>query len=296
MKIDAKSLDEMVDKFIVPWDKKISLKKDFVTAFKLHNVSNDELKEALEVGKALLAKEQDKLYAQRSHAMLVIVQAMDAAGKDSTIKHVMSGVNPQGCQVHSFKAPSSEELDHDYLWRCAKVAPERGCIGIFNRSYYEEVLITKVHPEFLVKQNLPPQLRDKDVYNRRYEEINAYEKYLVNNGISVLKFFLNVSKEEQRKRFLERIDLQEKNWKFSVQDAYERQRWNDYQDAYQQCLSNTSTKFAPWYVIPADYKPLTRLLVAHVIYQAMKEMKLKYPSVTPEGKKQLLEAKTLLET
>ncbi len=294
MKIDAKSLDEMVDKFIVPWDKKTSLKKDFVTAFKLQNVSKDELKDALEMGKVLLAKEQDKLYAQRSHALLVIIQAMDAAGKDSTIKHVMSGVNPQGCQVHSFKAPSSEELDHDYLWRCAKVAPERGFIGIFNRSYYEEVLVTKVHPELLVKQNLPPDLRDKEIYKRRYEEINSYEKYLVNNGISVLKFFLNVSKEEQRKRFLERIDLQVKNWKFSAQDAFERQRWNDYQDAYQQCLSNTSTKFAPWYVVPADYKPLTRLFVAHVIYQAMKDMKLKYPAVTPEGKKQLLEAKALL--
>ncbi len=295
MKIDAKSLDEMVDKFIVPWDKKTSLKKDFVTAFKLQNVSKDELRDALEMGKVLLAKEQDKLYAQRSHALLVIIQAMDAAGKDSTIKHVMSGVNPQGCQVHSFKAPSSEELDHDYLWRCAKVAPERGFIGIFNRSYYEEVLVTKVHPELLVKQNLPPDLRDNEIYKRRYEEINSYEKYLVNNGISVLKFFLNVSKEEQRKRFLERIDLQVKNWKFSAQDAFERQRWNDYQDAYEQCLSNTSTKFAPWYVVPADYKPLTRLFVAHVIYRAMKDMKLKYPAVTPEGKKQLLEAKALLE-
>lgn len=294
MKIDAKSLDAMVSKFIVPSDRKISLKKDFDTAIKLPNVSKEELKEALEVGKLLLAKEQDKLYAQRSHALLVIVQAMDAAGKDSTIKHVMSGVNPQGCQVHSFKAPSSEELDHDYLWRCAKVAPERGCIGIFNRSYYEEVLITKVHPKFLAKQNLPPELRDKNVYKRRYEEINAYEKYLVNNGIAVLKFFLNVSKDEQRKRFLERIDLQEKNWKFSAQDAVERERWNDYQDAYQQCLSNTSTKFAPWYVVPADYKPLTRLFVAHVIYQAMKQMKLKYPTVTAEGKKQLLEAKSVL--
>jgi PPK2 family polyphosphate:nucleotide phosphotransferase len=295
MKIDAKKLDAMIGKFIVPEGKKISLKKDFSTAVKLQHINKDELKDALDLGKAQLEKEQDKLYAQRTHGLLVIVQAMDAAGKDSTIKHVMSGVNPQGCQVHSFKAPSSEELDHDYLWRCARVAPERGCIGIFNRSYYEEVLITKVHPEFLVKQNLPAELRGKDVYKRRYEEINAYEKYLVNNGFSVLKFFLNVSKEEQRKRFLERIDLQEKNWKFSPQDAFERERWDDYQNAYQQCISHTSTKHAPWYVMPADYKPLTRLFVAHVIQQTLKDLKLKYPTLSPEGKKQLIEAKKMLE-
>ncbi|CAN5258362.1 polyphosphate kinase 2 family protein [soil metagenome] len=295
MKIDAKNLDAMIDKFVAPSGKKFSLKKDFTTTMKLHDVSKEELKEALEAGKALLAKEQDKLYASRSYGLLVVIQAMDAAGKDSTIKHVMSGVNPQGCQVTSFKAPSTDELNHDYLWRCSRVAPERGYIGIFNRSYYEEVLITKVHPEYLVKQNLPPELRDKEIYKRRYEEISAYEKYLVNNGISVLKFFLNVSKDEQRKRFLERIDLKEKNWKFSAQDAFERERWDDYQDAYQQCIAGTSTDFAPWYVVPADYKPLTRLFVAHVIYKTLKDLKLKYPAVTPEQKKQLLEAKQMLE-
>lgn len=295
MKIDTKNLDAMIDQFVAPSGKKISLKKDFATAIKLHDVSKEELKSALEAGKALLSKEQDKLYASRSHGLLVVIQAMDAAGKDSTIKHVMSGVNPQGCQVSSFKAPSTEELNHDYLWRCSRVTPERGYIGIFNRSYYEEVLITKVHPEFLVKQNLPPALRDKNIYKRRYEEISSYEKYLVNNGISVLKFFLHVSKEEQRKRFLERIDLKEKNWKFSAQDAFERERWDDYQDAYQECITNTSTKFAPWYVVPADYKPLTRLFVAHVIYKTLKDLKLKYPAVTAEQKAQLMEAKKMLE-
>ncbi|MBI2812635.1 MAG: polyphosphate kinase 2 family protein [Candidatus Melainabacteria bacterium] len=295
MKIDAKKLDALIDKFVAPSGKKISLKKDFATIVKLPDVSKEELKSALEDGKALLTKEQDKLYAARSHGLLIVFQAMDAAGKDSTIKHVMSGVNPQGCQVNSFKAPSSEELNHDYLWRCSKVAPERGYIGIFNRSYYEEVLITKVHPEYLAKQNLPPELRDKDIYKRRYEEISAYEKYLVNNGISVLKFFLHVSKEEQRKRFLERIDLNQKNWKFSAQDAFERERWDDYQDAYQQCIAGTSTSFAPWYIVPADYKPLTRLFVAHVIYKTLKDLKLKYPAVTPEQKKQLIEAKQMLE-
>lgn len=295
MKIHTKDLDAMIDKFVAPSGKKISLKKDFATAFKLHNISKQEMKEALEAGKVLLEAEQDKLYAARSHGLLVVIQAMDAAGKDSTIKHVMSGVNPQGCQVYSFKAPSTEELNHDYLWRCAKVAPERGFIGIFNRSYYEEVLVTKVHPELLVKQNLPPDLRDKNIYKRRYEEISAYEKYLVNNGILVLKFFLHVSKEEQRKRFLERIDLKEKHWKFSAQDAFERERWDDYQDAYEECITNTSSKYAPWYVVPADYKPLTRLFVAHVIHRTLKELKLKYPAVTAEQKKELLEAKALLE-
>ncbi|HEY9734600.1 MAG TPA: polyphosphate kinase 2 family protein [Drouetiella sp.] len=295
MKIHTKELDTIIDKFVAPGGKKISLKKDFATSVKLHDISKQELKDALESGKLQLEEEQDKLYAARSHGLLIVIQAMDAAGKDSTIKHVMSGVNPQGCQVYSFKAPSVEELNHDYLWRCAKVAPERGYIGIFNRSYYEEVLVTRVHPELLVKQNLPPDLRDKNIYKRRYEEISSYEKYLVNNGILVLKFFLHVSKEEQRKRFLERIDLKEKHWKFSAQDAFERQRWDDYQDAYEQCISNTSSKYAPWYIVPADYKPLTRLFVAHVIYRTLKNLKLKYPAVTAEQKKELLEAKAMLE-
>lgn len=294
MKLHTKDLDSMIEKFVAPGGKKISLKKDFATEVKFDGISKEELTEALEAGKLLLAKEQDKLYAARSHGLLVVIQAMDAAGKDSTIKHVMSGVNPQGCQVHSFKAPSTEELNHDYLWRCARVVPERGYIGIFNRSYYEEVLITKVHPEILIKQNLPPDLRDKNIFKRRYEEISAFEKYLVNNGIIVIKFFLHVSKEEQRKRFLERINLTEKNWKFSAQDAFERERWSDYQDAYEQCIANTSTKYAPWYIVPADYKPLTRLFVAHVIQRTLNDLKLKYPAVTPEQKEELLKAKEML--
>lgn len=295
MKIHKQDLDDMMDKFQAPSGKKISLKKDFPTEIKLPNMSKEEFQEALEEGKAYLAKEQDILYAARSHALLIVIQAMDAAGKDSTIKHVMSGVNPQGCNVNSFKAPSAEELNHDYLWRCARVAPERGYIGIFNRSYYEEVLITKVHPKILVKQNLPPELIDKNIYKRRYEEISSYEKYLVNNGISVLKFFLHVSKEEQRKRFLARIDLKEKNWKFSAQDAVERERWDDYQEAYEECISHTSTKLAPWYIVPADYKPFTRLFVAHVVHRTLKDLKLRYPTVTPDQQKELVEAKAMLE-
>lgn len=294
MKLHTKDLDAIIEKFIAQGGKKISLKKDFATEVKFEDTSKEELTAALEAGKVLLAEEQDKLYAARSHGLLVVIQAMDAAGKDSTIKHVMSGVNPQGCQVHSFKAPSAEELNHDYLWRCAKAAPQRGFIGIFNRSYYEEVLITKVHPEILIKQNLPPELRDKNIYKRRYEEISSYEKYLVNNSICVIKFFLHVSKEQQRKRFLERIELKEKNWKFSAQDAFERERWDDYQEAYEQCIENTSTKHAPWYIVPADYKPLTRLFVAHVIQKTLKDLKLKYPAVSPEEEKALIEARAML--
>lgn len=294
MKLDAKHLAAIVDKFVVPPGHQIALNKDYATVIKLPDVTKPQLKTALQDGVCRLAKEQDKLYAMNSYALLIIMQAMDAAGKDGTIKHVMSGVNPQGCQVYSFKAPSTQELDHDYLWRCAKVAPERGCIGIFNRSYYEEVLVAKVHPEILDKQQLPESLKDKNIWKRRYEEINNFEKYLVNNGTIVLKFFLHVSKEEQKRRFLDRIDLEEKNWKFSASDAMERQHWNEYQSAYQACFNHTSTKWAPWYVVPADYKPFTRLFVAHVIYEALKELKLKYPKVSAKQKEELLKAKEIL--
>jgi PPK2 family polyphosphate:nucleotide phosphotransferase len=220
---------------------------------------------------------------------------MDAAGKDGTIKHVMSGVNPQGCQVFSFKAPSSEELDHDYLWRCFRALPERGRIGIFNRSYYEEVLIARVHPEILAGQQLPESLKDKQIWNRRFEEINNFEKYLVNNGIIVLKFFLNVSKQAQKKRFLERIDLPEKNWKFSAGDAKERAFWDDYMNAYEDMFNHTSTEWAPWHIIPADHKWFTRLAVATVITNQLKSLNLKYPTVNEAHKKDLVEAKALLE-
>ena len=220
---------------------------------------------------------------------------MDAAGKDGTIKHVMSGVNPQGCQVFAFKAPSSEELDHDYLWRCFKALPERGRIGIFNRSYYEEVLVAKVHPEILQHQQLPEESADKSIFKRRYEEINNFEKYLFHNGIVVLKFFLNVSKDEQKKRFLERIERPDKNWKFSINDVQERAHWSEYRKAYEECFEHTSTDWAPWYVIPADHKPTTRVAVAHILAETLRALKLEYPTVSEEQRQQLLAAKAILE-
>lgn len=220
---------------------------------------------------------------------------MDAAGKDGTIKHVMSGVNPQGCQVFSFKTPSAEELDHDYLWRCFKCLPERGRIGIFNRSYYEETLAVRVHPEFLAKQQLPAESKGKGIWKRRFEEINNFEKYLVNNGIIVLKFFLNVSKEEQKNRFLERIEIPEKNWKLSPNDAKEREFWDDYMEAYEDLFNHTSTSWAPWHIIPADNKWFMRLAVADIICAKLKELDLKYPTVSDNQKQELLKVKEMLE-
>jgi len=227
---------------------------------------------------------QDKLYAQDRWAVLLIFQAMDAAGKDGAIKHVMSGVNPQGCQVFSFKAPSAEDLDHDYLWRCMRCLPERGRIGIFNRSYYEETLVVRVHPEFLASQRIPSGLITKNVWKERFEDIRAFERYLTRNGIVVRKFFLNVSKKEQKKRFLERLERPDKNWKFSSADLNERMHWNSYMDAYEDMIRNTATKYAPWYVIPADNKWFTRLVVASAVTDALDTMGLHYPEV---GKKQL---------
>jgi PPK2 family polyphosphate:nucleotide phosphotransferase len=220
---------------------------------------------------------------------------MDAAGKDSTIKHVMSGVNPQGCQVFSFKSPSEEELDHDYLWRSMKSLPERGRIGIFNRSYYEELLIVRVHPEILKKQQLPNFPQDNHIWKQRFEEINNFEKYLFNNGVIVLKFFLNVSKSVQKRRFLERIESPDKNWKLSVSDVRERAFWDDYMDAYEQVFNHTSTEFAPWYIVPADRKWFTRLVVADIICQKLQELNLQYPQMSEEHKQQLLAAKKTLE-
>jgi PPK2 family polyphosphate:nucleotide phosphotransferase len=239
---------------------------------------------------------QNVLYAQNTYALLLIFQAMDAAGKDSTIKHVMSGVNPQGCQVFSFKAPSSEELDHDYLWRSFKALPERGRIGIFNRSYYEEVLAVRVHPEILATQQLPHVPKGDRIWHQRFEEINNFEKYLVNNGVIVLKFFLNVSKEEQKKRFLERINLPEKNWKFSVADLEVRKFWDDYMNAYADVFNHTSTDHAPWHVIPADRKWFTRLAVADIVCTKLKELNLQYPQMNPEHLQELSRAKALLES
>lgn len=242
-----------------------------------------------------LTKFQDMLYAQNIHALLIVFQAMDAAGKDSTIKHVMSGINPQGCQVFSFKQPSAEDLDHDYLWRSYKALPERGRIGIFNRSYYEEVLIVRVHPELLEAQQLPPSANGKHIWKQRFEEINNFEKYLVNNGIHVLKFFLNLSKEEQKRRFLERINRPEKNWKFSVSDARERIHWDDYMKAYEDAISHTSTDWAPWHIIPADHKWFTRLAVAYFMDAKMRSLNLAYPEVQSDHLQHLKEAKKMLE-
>jgi PPK2 family polyphosphate:nucleotide phosphotransferase len=249
----------------------------------------------LQAGVEQLGQYQDVLYAHNKFALLLIFQAMDAAGKDSTIKHVMSGVNPQGCQVFSFKAPSTEELDHDYLWRSFKALPERGRIGIFNRSYYEETLIVRVHPEILAQQQLPEPAKGKKLWQQRFEEINSFEKYLVSNGIIVLKFFLNVSKAEQKKRFLERINLPEKNWKFSATDAQERHFWDDYMNAYEETLRHTSTSDAPWHIIPADHKWFTRLVVADIICAKLKALNLQYPQLGAEHLQELAKAKAMLE-
>ena len=281
------------EKMLVPPNKKVKL-KNYDTTY-TGKLKKGKAQELLAYGIEELAKYQDILYAQNIYAFLIVFQAMDAAGKDSTIKHVMSGVNPQGCQVFSFKQPSAEELDHDYLWRSFKSLPERGRIGIFNRSYYEEVLVVRVHPDFLEKQQLPPAAIGKNIWKRRFEDINNFEKYLTNNGIIVLKFFLNVSKEEQKQRFLERIDRPEKNWKFSVSDARERGYWDDYMKAYEEMFSHTSTEWAPWHIIPADKKWFTRLAVAYFIHEKMKSLNLAYPEVEADHLARLQEAKVMLE-
>ncbi|MEO0406536.1 MAG: polyphosphate kinase 2 family protein [Cyanobacteria bacterium P01_A01_bin.135] len=258
-------------------------------------LNKGEAKDALVDCIDQVAALQDMLYAQNIYALLIIFQAMDAAGKDSTIKHVMSGINPQGCQVFSFKQPSAEELDHDYLWRSFKALPERGRIGIFNRSYYEEVLVVRVHPELLVKQQLPPGAINDGIWAQRFEEINNFEQYLVNNGVAVLKFFLNVSKEEQRQRFLKRINRPEKNWKFSVSDARERAHWDDYMAAYGDAITHTNTPWAPWHIIPADHKWFSRLAVAQVIEAKLRSLRLAYPEVEPDHRQRLQQAKAMLE-
>ena len=248
-------------------------------------------KEALAMGVEALAELQDMLYAQDRWAVLLIFQAMDAAGKDGAIKHVMSGLNPQGCQVYSFKAPSSEDLDHDYLWRCMKCLPERGRIGIFNRSCYEETLVVRVHPEFLDKQRLPPEVVTKDIWEQRFQDIRSFERYLTHNGFAVRKFFLHVSNKEQRKRFLSRIEEPEKNWKFSANDAKEREHWDDYMEAYEDTIRNTATKRSPWYVVPADNKWFTRVVVAAAVIDALSSLDLAYPTVSEAKLKELAAAK-----
>jgi PPK2 family polyphosphate:nucleotide phosphotransferase len=293
---------DVIDLFRVAPGKKFRLKDcnpGWKQSAEAEELGKDALKEkakqALDANLAGLAAAQNLLYADDRYAVLLVLQAMDAAGKDGTIKHVMSGVNPQGCQVFSFKKPSSEDLDHNFLWRYMRCLPERGRIGIFNRSYYEDVLVVKVHPEMIGRQ-LP---RDKDkgkkkFWEERYEDINAFEQHLVRNGTVILKFFLNVSKGEQKRRFLERLDRPEKNWKFSPSDLAERGHWDEYMDAYEEAINATSTEWAPWYVIPADYKWITRSLVADIVTTSIRGLDLSYPEVTPEQKKLLEVARAKL--
>jgi PPK2 family polyphosphate:nucleotide phosphotransferase len=270
--------------------------KDHPTEAKAWKASKKVTRKLLEKGIDRLRDQQEKLYAQDSRGVLLIFQAMDAAGKDGAIKHVMSGINPQGCQVYSFKSPSPEELDHDFLWRTSKSLPERGRIGIFNRSYYEEVLVVRVHPEYLQKQKLPPEVLSKDIWKERFEDINAFERYLTRNGYVIRKFFLNVSKKEQKRRFLERLELEVKNWKFSLADAKERGFWDKYMEAYEDMIRNTATPHAPWIVVPADDKPLARLIVAAAVVDAMEDQKLAFPKVTAAQKKELEAARAALES
>jgi len=253
-----------------------------------------EAAELLARGTEWLAEEQDMLYAQDSWSLLLVFQAMDAAGKDSTIKHVMSGVNPQGCQVFSFKQPSSEDLSHDFLWRYIKRLPERGCIGIFNRSYYEEVLVVRVHPDILKRQKLPPKTISKRLWNERLEDIAHFEEYLTRQGTIVLKFYLHLSREEQKKRFLARLDRPEKHWKFSAADIRERGFWNDYMHAFEEAIRATATQHAPWFIVPADNKWFTRLVVAAAIVEAVENLDLSYPKVDARKKKELSSARAAL--
>jgi PPK2 family polyphosphate:nucleotide phosphotransferase len=269
--------------------------KEFNPADTLGLKSKEHAQETLERGIARLAELQEKLYAQDRWAILLILQAMDAAGKDSTVKHVMSGVNPQGCRVESFKIPSAEELQHDFLWRTSRLLPERGKIGIFNRSYYEEVLAVRVHPELLAREKIPAQLVSENVWQKRFENINAFERYLSGNGIVVLKFFLHLSKKEQKRRFLERLEEPEKNWKFSMSDVLERQYWEKYMRAYEDMIRNTSTKHAPWYVVPADHKWFARLVVAEATIDAMESLDLSFPKMDAEKRKELKEAEAALK-
>jgi PPK2 family polyphosphate:nucleotide phosphotransferase len=286
----------MLDRFIVPPGKKIVLSRDYDPTYKDEALDKDSASQKLQEGVEQLAQYQDVLYAQNIYSLLLIFQAMDAAGKDSTIEHVMSGINPQGCQVFSFKQPSAEELDHDYLWRYMKALPERGRIGIFNRSYYEEVLVVRVHPEILQQQQLPTEIKqNKQIWQQRFTDINNFERYLTNNGVVVLKFFLNVSRKEQKERFLDRIDRPEKNWKFDVNDVRERGFWEDYMKAYEDVVNNTSTEYAPWYIIPADRKWFTRLVVSEIISQRLAVLNLQYPQVGEEHRQELLAARKILE-
>jgi len=285
---------KLSDTYRVSHGKKFRL-KDFDPASTAHVHSKEHAQELLDKGITDMRNLQDKLYAQDRWSVLIILQGMDAAGKDGLIKHVMSGVNPQGCEVYSFKQPSVEELNHDFMWRSNRRLPERGHIGIFNRSYYEELLVVRVHPDILKNERVPDKLITKNIWQERFEDIRNSERYLARNGTVVRKFFLNISKKEQKKRFLDRLDKPEKNWKYSASDLQERQCWDDYMDAYQEMIAATSSKHAPWYVVPADNKWYTRLVVAAAIVDALEELKLSYPKISAEQRKQLAAARKELE-
>lgn len=290
-------MSSLVSRFIAPYrienGKKFRL-KHFDPADTGNILSKESATEILQKGISWLSEEQSKLYAQDRWSVLLIFQAMDAAGKDGVIGHVMSGINPQGCQVYSFKAPSAEELDHDFMWRSIRNLPERGRIGIHNRSYYEETLVVRVHPEILQGQRIPPRLTGKNIWKERFEDIVNFEKYLSRNGTIIRKFFLHVSPEEQKKRFMERLSDPEKNWKFSSADVHERQHWDDYMSAYEETIRHTATKAAPWFVVPADNKWFTRLVVASAIIDAMQSLKLSYPKISQEKAAELEEARNQL--
>jgi len=288
-----KEAKDLMRKLVARPGKKASL-KDYDPEWTGGIRNKKEAVRLLQKGVEMLALQQDRLYAQDTYGILMVFQAMDAAGKDGTIRHVMSGINPQGCQVFSFKAPSAEERDHDYLWRSLKAMPERGRIGIHNRSYYEEVLVARVHPEILQSQQLPASVKSDGIWKQRFDQINSIERYLVDNGIIVLKFFLNISRKEQKKRFLERIDNPDKNWKFSVTDAKERSFWKDYMRAYEDMFSHTSTKWAPWYIIPANNKWFSRLAVAAIVNQTFEDLDLQYPKVSKEKHSELQKTRDLL--
>ncbi len=294
-----KEILDRIEKFVEPYrvtkGKGFRLKDiDPDDTRKLKSDQKDEAQAVLAQGVEWLAEEQDKLYAQDRWSVLLVFQAMDAAGKDGTIKHVMSGVNPQGCQVYSFKSPSPEELDHDFLWRTTKCLPERGRIGIFNRSYYEEVLVVRVHEAILARQKLPRRLVTKRIWDERLEDIAAFERYLARNGTVILKFFLHVSRKEQKKRFMERLDQPEKHWKFAAGDVHERQYWDDYMAAYEDAIRATAAKHAPWFVVPADNKWFTRLVVAAAIVEALEKLDLAYPKIDAATKSELTAARAAL--
>jgi PPK2 family polyphosphate:nucleotide phosphotransferase len=285
--------DKLAKTFCVESGKRFRL-KDCDPAATGHWRSKEHAAEALQQGIARTAELQDKLYAQNSWALLLIFQAMDAAGKDGIVKHVMSGVNPQGCQVYSFKTPSDLELQHDFLWRTTRVLPERGHIGIFNRSYYEEVLVVRVHPEILKSQRTPASLVGKNVWDERFEDIRTFERYMTRSGTVIRKFFLHVSKKEQKRRFLARLEQPEKNWKFSAADIRERKYWDEYQKAYEEMIENTATEQAPWYVVPADNKWFTRLVVSTVLVETLESLNLAYPKMDEAKRKELDAAKKVL--